>query len=95
MADHAEVRRDVERQLRNELDGAEARARTWENRAKRAEARLVSVPALVEALRAIQAVAVMSQSHHAEQLRLDWLREIEGRVRAVLTVYEQSQGNTE
>jgi hypothetical protein len=34
-----------------------------------------------EALRTIQAVAVMAQNHHAEKDRLEWLREIENHAR--------------
>lgn len=58
--------------------------RLWHEASSRAERAEARVKRLEEALRAIQAVAVTSQNHHAEPHRLDWLREIEGRARAAL-----------
>lgn len=45
---------------------------------------LSTVKRLREEMGAIQAVAVMTQNHHAESHRLNWLHEIEGRARRAL-----------
>ncbi len=70
-------------------------------RAEEAEARLASVPALVEALQDLMAYVVELEGLHGPAVAVrgskfpDGAAALGDRVRAVLTVYEQSQGNAE
>ena len=85
-----EVMHDLAERLVSDLDAIDqARHMAVYERDARLVARAylslaARITVLEEALGAIQAVAVMSQNHHAVEHRLDWLREIESRAREAL-----------
>jgi hypothetical protein len=68
------------------VEDALARLLAWPTMRVRRDAAILRsrVAELEAALRAIQAVAVMTHSERARAHRLDWLREIEDRARAAL-----------